>query len=114
MQKDSSIHFFGPHRVMGMMHTQMPAIAGGDKLLAEKLLKEAYEKEPVFSMNHLAYARILDVNGKTDEAILVLNRLLSTPDAELNPPSSEPLLSLLPEITKDKADARKLLDDLSG
>ncbi len=114
MQKDSSIHFFGPLRVMGMMHTQMPAIAGGDKVLAEKLLKEAYEKEPGFSMNHLAYARILDVNGKTDEAIAVLNRMLSAPDSTFNPYASEPLLSLLPEITKDKVDAKTLLDDISG
>ena len=114
IQKDSSIHFYGPLRVMGMMHTQMPAIAGGDKALAQKLLKEAYEKEPKFSMNHLAYARILDVNGKTDEAIAVLNRLLGISDQEFDPNAAEPLLSLLPEVLKDKADAKNLLDDISG
>jgi hypothetical protein len=113
IQRDSSIHFFGPLRVLGMMHTQMPAIAGGDKTLAQKLLKEAYQKAPNFSLNHLAFARILDVNGKTTEAVSVLQQMLVLPDANLDPYSSEPLLTLLPEVQKDKKAAQALLDDLN-
>ncbi len=113
IQRDSSIHFFGPLRVLGMMHTQMPAIAGGDKTLAQKLLKEAYQKSPNFSLNHLAFARILDVNGKTDEAIQVLKQLLEWSDDRLDPHAGDPLLSLLPEVQKDKKAAQALLDDLS-
>jgi hypothetical protein len=113
IQRDSSIHFYGPLRVLGMMHTQMPAIAGGDKTLAEKLLKEAYQRAANFSMNHLAFARILDVNGKTDEAVSVLQQMLALPDASLDPFSAKPLLSLLPEVQKDKKAAQVLLDDLS-
>lgn len=113
IQRDSSIHFHGPLRVLGMMHTQMPAIAGGDKTLAQKLLKEAYEKSPLFSMNHLAYARILDVNGKTDPAIQVLQKMLAISDSEFDPYLQQPFLSLLPEIQKDKKAAEDLLKDLS-
>jgi hypothetical protein len=113
IQRNSSIHFFGPLRVMGMMHTQMPAIAGGDKTLAQKLLKEAYQKAPNFSLNHLAYARILDVNGKTDEAMNVLQQMLNLPDASMDPYFADPLLTLLPEVKKDKQAAQALLDDLS-
>jgi hypothetical protein len=113
IQKDSSIHFFGPPRVLGIMHTQMPAIAGGDKTLAEKLLKEAHTKAPGFSMNHLSYARILDVNGKNDDAIKVLQKMIETPDNFFNPYLNEPLLSLQLEITKDKKAAAELLKDIS-
>jgi hypothetical protein len=113
IQRDSSIHFFGPLRVLGMMHTQMPAIAGGDKTLAQKLLKEAYQKAPNFSMNHLAFARILDVNGRTTEAMNVLQQMLALPEASMDPYSTDPMLTLSPEVKKDKQAAQALLDDLS-
>lgn len=113
IQRDSSIHFHGPLRVLGMMHTQMPAIAGGDKTLAQKLLKDAYQKAPNFSLNHLAFARILDVNGNTAEAVNVLKKMLAQSEASLDPYSTDPLLTLFPEVKKDKQAAQTLLDDLN-
>jgi hypothetical protein len=110
---DSSVHFYGPKRVLGMMHTQMPMIVGGDKTLAEKVLRDAYQKAPVFSMNHLAFAKILDVNGKTNEAISVLKKYLSTDHGAFNPYPDQPYLSLLPETLKEKSEAQKLLNDIS-
>ena len=109
---DPSVHFYGAMRVLGMMHTQMPRIVGGDKMLAEKMLREAYSKAPVFSMNHLAFAKILDANGKSDEAIKVLTNLLASDNSSFNPYPDQPLLSLLPETLKDKAEAQKLLDSI--
>ena len=113
IQRDQSIHFYGPLRVMGMMHTQMPAIIGGDKVFAEKMLKEAYSRAPVFSMNHLAYAKILDINSKTDLAMGVLKNLIQTPNETFNPYPDQPLLSLLPEVIKDKKAAAELLQNIS-
>lgn len=110
---DPSVHFYGPMRVLGMMHTQMPMIVGGDKTLAEKMLREAYAKMPLFSINNLAFAKILDVNGKSAEAIKVLNQFLSTPNEAFNPYPEQPLLNLLPETLKDKAEAQKLLNDIN-
>lgn len=113
IQKDPSIHFYGPMRVMGIMHTQMPGIAGGDKKLAEKMLREAYTRSPIVAMNHIAFAKILEINGKTTEAVEVLNRLLSTPDEALNPYPDQPLLNLAPETRKHKEEARKLLEEIN-
>ncbi len=111
--KDPSIHFSGPLRVMGLMHTQMPAIVGGDKVFAEKMLKEAFIKSPQVSMNHLAYAKILEINGKTELAISILKKLIQTPDENFNPFPKEPLLNLLPEVIKDKKEAAALLKDIT-
>lgn len=110
---DPSVHFYGPMRVLGMMHTQMPMIVGGDKTLAEKLLREAYQKAPVFSMNHLAYARILEVNGKTTEAVKVIQKFLSADIESFNPYPDQPLRSLVPEALKEKKEAQKLLNDIN-
>ena len=100
---DPSVHFYGPMRVLGMMHTQMPKIVGGDKILAEKMLQEAYVQAPGFSMNQLAYAKILDINGKTEEAIKVLKAFIATDINYFDP---------IPEAIKDKMEGQKLLSDL--
>lgn len=110
---DPSVHFYGPLRVLGIMHTQMPMIVGGDKTLAEKLLRDAYSKAPGISMNHLAFAKILDVNGKTTEETKVLNFLINTNNDYFNPYPDQPFLSLNPEVIKDKKEALKILNDLS-
>lgn len=113
IKMDPSVHFYGPMRVLGMMHTQMPGIVGGDKKLAEKVLRDAYLKAPNFSMNHLAYAKILDINGRTDEAIRVINQYLNIDNNFFNPYPDQPLLSLLPETLREKAEAQKLLNDIN-
>jgi len=114
IERDPSVHVYGPHRVLGIMHTQMPGIVGGDKTLAEKMLKEAYTRAPQISLNHLAYARILQVNGKDELAKEVVTKFLARPDSELDPYPAEPLRSVIPELVKDRSEARKILDELNG
>ena len=111
---DPSIHIFGPNRVLGIMHTQMPSIVGGDKTLAETLLAEAYRNAPELCTNHIAYAKILMVNGKDAEAKAVLNRFLSLSDAELNPYPNEALRNLNPENARDRKTAREMLEELNN
>jgi hypothetical protein len=108
-----AIHVHGPARVLGIMHTQMPGIVGGDKTLAEKMLGEAYRNGPSMCANHVAYAKILQVNGKTVEAKAVLTRFLSMSDAELNPYPESPFRALKPETIRDRKVARDLLDQIN-
>jgi hypothetical protein len=114
IELNPKIHVYGPHRVLGIMHTQMPGIVGGDKVLAEKMLREAYTKAPEISLNHVAYARILQVNGKDAQAKEVLTRFLARNDSELDPYPAEPLRNVKPELQKDRAEARKLLEEIDG
>ncbi len=111
---NAPLHSHGPARVLGTMHTQMPAIVGGDKSLAEKTLLDALKGSPSMCANHLAYAKILQVNGKKNEARTVLNRFLSMSDRELDPYPEEPLRNLKPEIERDRKAARDLLARLGG
>ena len=111
---DPTIHVYGPNRVLGIMHTQMPGIVGGDKTLAETLLAEAYSKAPQICSNHTAYAKILIVNGKDALAKDVLNKFLALTDADLNPYPNEPLRNLNPENARDRKVAQAMLDDLNN
>jgi len=114
IELDPTLHVYGPHRVLGIMHTQMPGIVGGDKVLAEKMLREAYTRAPNISLNHIAYARILQVNGKDELAKGILTRFLALTDSELDPYPSAPLRSVKPELNHDRIEAKKLLEELNG
>jgi hypothetical protein len=106
---DPKVHSYGPSRVLGIMHTQMPGIVGGDKTLAEKLLKDAYDHAPAMCANHTAYAKILQVNGKDNEAKAALNRFLKLTDSDLNPYPGSPNRSLKPENDRERKIAKDLL-----
>jgi len=110
---DPKVHVYGPNRVLGIMHTQMPGIVGGDKSLAENLLLEAYQRAPELSGNHVAYAKILMVNGKDTQAKMVLERFLAMKDENLDPYPSEPLRTVKPELERDRKTAKTMLQELS-
>lgn len=113
MELNPVIHTYGPHRVLGMMHSEMPGIVGGDKALAEKLLVEAWSKAPRMSVNWTAYATILDINGKSSEAVTVLKKFLSMPDSEFNPyPDAARALTF--ETQVDRKKAKELLESIEG
>lgn len=113
MNLDPALHSYGPHRVLGTMHTQMPGIVGGDKKLAENLLKVAYENAPSMSANQYAYGNILSVNGKTEEAKRVLTQFLAMSDESLNPYPEAPFRLPKAEIESDRKKAKQILDDLN-
>ncbi len=109
IQLNPKIHFYGPSRVLGIMNSKMPSIVGGDKILAEKLLREAYQQVPALADNHLSFARILITNGKREEAKAVLTEFLSLESDRLEPYPGNSLLSFAPEIAQDKKTATDLL-----
>lgn len=109
IEKNPAVHQYGPARVLGIMHTEMPRIAGGNKSYAEELLAEAYQKGPRLSANHIAYAKILFKRGKSQEAEKVLTAFLKMSDADLNPEPSEPLMLPKAEIDADRKEAKELL-----
>lgn len=110
--REAFIHGMGPKRVLGIMNTQMPAIAGGDKALAENMLKDAYQRAPEFSINHVEYARILYVNGKTNDARDVLERFLALDSSALNPYLNEPLRAPRVELARDRKEAQSILTSI--
>jgi hypothetical protein len=114
IKEDPSTHFYGPHRVLGLMHTQMPKIAGGDKKYAEQLLATAYAQQPNYFSNVYSYANILYVNGKNSEALVVLNQFMQTPDAYFEVYAPNASQSLAPEIKAEKAKAQKLILDIEA
>lgn len=107
---DPAIHFYGPHRVLGVLHTQMPKIAGGDKKYAEQMLKISYTARPYYYSNPYSYANILYINGNIAVAKTILNSFLATPNEKLESFPNEPLRSFKPEIEKEKIKAQELLD----
>jgi hypothetical protein len=110
---DPAIHSYGPSRVLGLMHMEMPGIVGGDKSLAERLLRDAWSKAPAMSINWVSYASILDINGKSNEAIVILKKFLEMPASQFNP-YAEALRSPVVETKNDIAQAQKLLKELEG
>lgn len=114
IKEDPSIHFFGPERVLGLMHTQMPKIAGGDKKYAEQLLKSAFTNQPRYFSNVYNYANILYLNGKTNEAKKVLTDFVNSPDAYYEIYAPEIARSLLPEIKNEKIKAQKLITEIDS
>lgn len=106
---EPAIHFYGPHRVLGVLHTQMPKIAGGDKKYAEQMLKTSFTAHPFYHANPYAYANILYINGKLDEAKAILNTFLTTPNEKYEAYPNEPLRSFSGEIQIEKNKAQELL-----
>ncbi len=113
INENPSLHFYGPHRVLGLMHTQMPKIAGGDKKYAEELLRIAYINRPQYHSHPYSYANILYINGKNTESKKILNQFLATPDVNFENNPNESLRTLLPEIQKEKSKAIELLKVIS-
>ncbi len=109
-----TLHAYGPHRVLGLMHSQMPGIVGGDKVLAERLLRESVENAPMMSANWVGYATILNINGKYDEAKRVLRTFLGASLESLEPYGSIPHRSLRFEIELDQKKGQELLNELES
>jgi hypothetical protein len=105
------IHAFGPHRVLGLIHIELPRVLGGDRFFAEKNLEASFKGAPRLSANWIAYARSLMVLGKRDLAKDILNAFLLLPDSELNP-YSEALRFPKFETDADRVQAKKLLEQL--
>lgn len=108
---DPTVHAYGPNRVLGVMHTAMPRIVGGDKTLAEKMLKVAYENAPRYATNWVAYAKILEMNGKEKLAKTILQQFLEMGDEALNPYPNETLRLPKVENEIERKEAKKLLSD---
>ena len=84
------IDYFGPYRVIGLAHNEMPAFAGGQVKIARKYLKIAFENTRIdkgcsaHMYNNIAYATRLLKDDKDEQAckILINSRFLFTKDFE--------------------------------
>ena len=92
------IDYFGPYRVIGLAHNEMPAFAGGQVKIARKYLKIAFENTRIdkgcsaHMYNNIAYATRLLKDDKREQAckILIKSRFLFTKDFENISPERVP------------------------
>lgn len=80
--KEEGTAHYGAHRTMGIFHTKVPAIAGGDMNIAKDFLLKAIEmtlyKDGVstYPANNIAYAEWLHKKGFSEEACSQLKLIL--------------------------------------
>ena len=92
------IDYFGPYRVIGLAHNEMPAFAGGQAKIARKYLKIAFENTRIdkgcsaHMYNNIGYAMRLLKDDKDEQAckILINARFLFTKDFENISPERVP------------------------
>lgn len=74
------IDYYGPYRIIGLAHHEMPPIAGGNPAIARDYLKKAFEgtlTEMGFSshvFNNIAYATRLLKDGNREQACIIINK----------------------------------------
>lgn len=105
IKRSPKTNFFGPDRTYGIMYLQMPAMVGGDKAIAEKHLRLAYDGAPTFSLNALMFGKALIKTKQKSEAKQVLEKLLNLTESQV--PTNYWM-----ETQVDQSEARKLLQDL--
>ncbi len=102
---NENVHAHGPHRVYGIMHMQMPTIVGGDDQIALQDLRLAYVKDPLFSANIVAYAKILIKTNDTMNAKNLLTDFLSSPVNDFG-------INRIADTNEDRVEAQNLLNKI--
>jgi hypothetical protein len=79
--KEDSVAHYGAHRTMGIFHTKVPAIAGGEMSTGKELLIKALEMTKTtlgvssYPANNIAYSDWLYKSGKTEESCAQLKHV---------------------------------------
>lgn len=80
--KQEAVAHFGAHRVLGIFHTKVPSIAGGDLKLAKTYLEAALEGSRYsgdlsrYPLNHVVYSDYLYKVGEKDRACAELRKVM--------------------------------------
>ncbi len=87
--KQESVAHYGAHRVLGIFHTKVPSIAGGDLKLAKTYLETAV-KGSLYSgdlsrypLNHIVYSDYLYKVGENDRACAELRKVINLTESDL-------------------------------
>ena len=88
--KEEATAFYGAHRVLGIFHMKVPAIAGGDIEISKEYLPKAVQST-LFSgelsrypLNNTVYADLLYKLGKTQESCHQLRLVAALTDEEVS------------------------------
>ncbi len=98
---NADVEGFGAYRTLAIANTRIPAIAGGDKKLAEQYFKLILKNTSTHPSNTLGYADLLRRLDRTPEACALIQNLLS-----LSPDQISVLLPGVLEVAKDFREAR--------
>lgn len=90
----------GAYRVLGRLETKLPAMLGGDKEEAERLLRKALGMGPRYWLNHLYLASLYNRTGRQQEALELVEQVAQ---AEARP-------GLEPETAFWRRKARTILE----
>ena len=80
--KQEPVAHFGAHRVLGIFHTKVPAIAGGDLKLAKSYLEAAVQGTLYngnisrYPLNHVVYSDYLYKVGEKERACAELRKIM--------------------------------------
>jgi len=105
MEIDPRTHGYGPHRAYGTMMRELPLLAGGNRTVSERYLREALVGDPSYSVNYVEYAKTLLELRRTSEARVVLEQLTEYDCMTMNP-----FRAL--ECADDQAEASKMIERL--
>ena len=72
LERDPGYYYGGAYRVLGRLYTKLPRVLGGDRVKAEEYLRRAVELGPSYLLNHLFLAGLLQDQGRTKEAALII------------------------------------------
>ena len=87
--KEDDVAHYGAHRTMGIFHTKVPAIAGGDMNIAKDFLIKAIEMTEYkaglssYPANNIAYSDWLYKRGLTSESCAQLKLIVSLNEEDI-------------------------------
>jgi hypothetical protein len=106
--KEEATAHWGAHRTMGIFHTKVPSIAGGDMNLAKDFLLKALEMTiykngvSTYPSNNLAYSDWLYKSNKFNEACEQLNRVAALTDGDISAMDNGLYLETKTDVQKAK------------
>jgi len=99
---DPAYHAAGPLRVLARLESKLPRLVGGSRERARRRYEQAIKLAPANTVTRLYFAELLAEMGDHMEARAQLETLLNSPDDA----------AWDFEIKRDRAQARKLLNEL--
>lgn len=87
--KQENVAHAGAHRVLGIFHTKVPSIAGGDLKLAKTYLEAALEGSRYngelsrYPLNHVVYSDYLYKVGEKDRACAELQKIMGLNESDI-------------------------------
>lgn len=104
--KEDGVAHYGAHRTMGIFHTKVPAIAGGDMNIAKDFLVKAIDMTQykpgisTYPANNIAYSDWLYKRGLTNESCAQLKLILSLNEEDIRAMNNDLVFESMVDLKK--------------